>query len=49
MTLEHTFSAELCEHDRAVSFKPKDETAGNSNQRVVNAAMMDLCALPDKS
>ena len=49
IALEEAFSAELFAHDRAVSFEPDDKTAEKSNQRLVNDAMMDLCARPDKS
>ena len=49
IALEEAFSAELCAHDRAVSFEPDDKTAGKSNQRLVNDVMMDLCARPDNS
>ena len=49
IALEEAFSAELCAHDRAVSFEPDDKTAEKFNPRLVNDMMMDLCARPDKS
>ena len=47
--LEEAFSAELCAHDRVVSFELDDKTADKSNPRLVNDVKMDLCACPDKS
>ena len=49
IALEEALSAELCAHDRALSFEPDDKIIERSNPRLKNGAMVDLCARPHKS